>query len=156
MATKPNPKPVTTPATTTPERVIVIRHKADGKPSSKPTKAAIAATLAALKLARVARPSLVEFFTSGQFHAMPMIPQAIIDNPERLWEEFGTADTYWIVPADSLGRAPKNGERDWDSTAQSILLWIKKHMAETPKPLVRASELSVTVVRTSELPRLAG
>jgi hypothetical protein len=44
-----------------------------------------------------------------------------------------------------MGRPPKNGSRDYDSTAQSILLWIKKFYVETPKSLVRVGELSVIV-----------
>lgn len=128
------------------ETVIVLRHKADGKASSKATKAAKAASTEALRVARVRRPGLEEFLFSGAFHAMPMIQQAVIDNPFRLWDEYADEGTYFVIPEDSLGRSPKGRARDMDSTCQSILLWIKKYFGETSPALVRSSELSLTVV----------
>lgn len=40
-------------------------------------------------------------------------------------EAKATVKKGWIVPESDLGRAPKGGERDWESTAQSILIFCK-------------------------------
>lgn len=148
MATKATTQPVPTPATTTTEGpLLVIRHKADGKAPSRLTEKAKKATAKALASARVRRPGLEALLESGAFHRLPMIQQAVIDNPQRLWDEHDDETTYLVIPTDSFGRAPKTGERDWDSTAQSILLWVKKYYCETEAPAFRASEVSITVVR---------
>ena len=128
--------------TMTTERIILI-HKADGSKASKPSKVAIASSHSMLESARVRRPGLEAFIESGKFATLDSIPQAIIDNPLRRREEFPEA--FFIIDESDMGRPPKSGERDYASTCQSILLWIKKHYAETEKPLVRIGELSVIV-----------
>jgi hypothetical protein len=122
---------------------IILIHKADETKASKPTKLAVAASHELLKVARVRRPGLEAFIESGKFAAMSQVPQAVIDNPDRRREEF--PDAFFIIEESDMGRSPKNGKRDYESTAQSILLWLKKFYAETPKPLVRSSELSIVV-----------
>jgi hypothetical protein len=122
---------------------IILIHKADEAKPTKPTKLAVSASHELLKVARVRRPGIEAFIESGQFAALAPVPQAVIDNPDRRRDEF--PDAFFIIEESDMGRTPKNGRRDIDSTAQSILLWIKKFYAETPKPLVRASELSIVV-----------
>lgn len=122
---------------------IILIHKADGSKPSKPSKVAIAASKEALVTARVRRPGIESFLESGAFALMESIPQAVIDNPERRRREFPLS--FFPIDESDMGRRPKNGERDYASTCQSILLWIKKHYAETDKPLVRIGELSVIV-----------
>ena len=124
------------------KRIILI-HKADDLKPSKITKVGLEASHKILKLARVRRPGLEEFIESGAFSAMESIPQAVIDNPDRRRIEY--PDAYFRIGDIDMGRNPKNGFRDYDSTAQSILLWLKKHYVETEKPLVRIGELSVIV-----------
>jgi hypothetical protein len=124
------------------QRIILI-HKADGAKASKASKIAVQASHEALASARVRRPGLEAFIESGEFASLEAIPQAVIDNPLRRRQEFPTA--FYVIDESDMGRAPKNGTRDYASTCQSILLWIKKHYAETEKPLVRVGELSVIV-----------
>jgi len=124
------------------KRIILI-HKADDLKPSKITKAGLEASHKILKLARVRRPGLEQFIESGAFAALQAVPQPVIDNPDRRKAEYPEA--FFVIDLFDMGRPPKNGERDYDSTAQSILLWLKKHYVETEKPLVRIGELSVIV-----------
>jgi hypothetical protein len=124
------------------KRIILI-HKFDGLKPSKPTKLAVAASHELLRKARVRRPGIEAFLETGEFSALQSVPQEIIDNPDRRREEYPEA--FFVIEESDMGRPPKNGSRDYDSTAQSILLWIKKFYVETPKSLVRVGELSVIV-----------
>ena len=124
------------------KRIILI-HKFDGLKPSKPTKLAVAASHELLRKARVRRPGIEAFLETGQFSTLQTIPQEVIDNPDRRREEYPEA--FFLIGDIDMGRNPKNGGRDYDSTAQSILLWIKKFYVETPKPVVRVGELSVIV-----------
>lgn len=123
------------------KQILIIR-KATGRKPLAITKSRRNDIITALRLARVQRPELVEFFLSGEFAASTPIPQSIIDNPARRAQEF--PGVGFVVPDGSLGRAPKSGERDWQSTSQSILLWIKKYFIDTG--VVRIDEISVIVV----------
>jgi hypothetical protein len=125
---------------------ILVLRKGDGRKALVITKARQKAIEEALKASRVQRPELVDFFMSGEFAASQAIPQTIIDNPLRRESEF--AGVGFIVPEGSLGRSPKSGERDWQSTAQSILLWIKKYFVDTGA--VRIDDISVIVVSVEE------
>lgn len=140
MGNTHNTQPVLTPAT---HKRIVLIHKADGSKPSKITKVALEASHKVLELARVRRPGLEAFIESGEFLELEAVPQPVIDNPDRRKAEYPTA--FYVIEESDMGRPPKNGERDYDSTAQSILLWLKKHYAETEKPLLRIGELSVIV-----------
>ena len=97
----------------------------------------------ALSTTRVQRPELLEFFLSGEFDASEAVQQAVIDNPMRRRKDHPNAG--WTVPEGSLGRPPKKGERDWDSTSQSILLWVKRTLVETG--WLRIEDLSIIVER---------
>jgi hypothetical protein len=124
------------------QAILVIR-KGDTKKARKAlTKAQRKAVADALAVARVQRPALLDFFLSGEFGAMVAVPQSVIDNPLRRANDY--PDSGFIVPEDSLGRAPKKGERDYASTAQSILLWIKKYLVDTGAFSV--DEISVIVI----------
>ena len=127
------------------EHILIIR-KGDKRKGVAITKAHKKAIEEALKASRVQRPELVDFFMSGEFAASQAIPQNVIDNPLRREAEF--PGVGWIVPEGSLGRAPKKGKRDYQSTAQSILLWIKKYFVETGA--VRIDDISVVVVNVEE------
>ena len=129
------------------KQILIIR-KADGAKPFAITKARKAATLEALRAARVQRPASLDFFLSGAFAESAEIPQAVIDNPIKRERDF--AGVGFIVPESDLGRAPKSGERDWQSTCQSVLLWLKKYLSETDAPAVRLSQLSVIVVDDEE------
>jgi hypothetical protein len=135
MANASNTQPVPTPA-------LLLINKADGQKAERITKAKREAVAAVLETSRVARPELVEYILSGAFGDSEQVAQNVIDNPHRRAEEHPNAG--WIVPESCLGRPPKNGERDFDSTCQSVLLWIKKVFVDTG--VVRASQLSLIVV----------
>lgn len=138
MAKASSTQPVPTPA----PRIIIIRKAASTK-VPKLTKARLALVTEALSTTRVQRPELLEFFLSGEFDASEALPQSVIDNPARRKAEF--PHVGWTVPEGSLGRPPKNGERDWQSTSQSILLWIKRTLVETG--WLRIEDLSIIVER---------
>lgn len=139
MAKQPTTKPVTTPATTTPDPHLIIVRKDDGRKPERITKAKLEALEAVLSKARVDRTDIVEFVLSGGFHALPAIPQAVIDNPERRERDYPDAGAR-ITDA-CLGRAPKNGDRNWPSTAESVRLWCKAAFVDTG--ILRLSELSI-------------
>lgn len=121
---------------------LLLINKADGHKAERITKAKRDAVAEILNTARVARPELVDYILSGAFTDDEAVPQNVIDNPDRRKAEYPEAG--WIIPETCLGRPPKNGERDYDSTAQSVLLWIKKVFVDTG--VVRASQLSLVVV----------
>jgi hypothetical protein len=135
MANASNTQPVPTPA-------LLLIHKADGAKAERITKAKREAVAEILKTARVARPELVDYILSGAFTEDETIPQNVIDNPHRRAAEH--PDAGWIVPESCLGRPPKSGERDYASTCQSVLLWIKKVFVDTG--VLRASQVSLIVV----------
>jgi hypothetical protein len=135
MANASNTQPVPTPA-------LLLIHKADGSKAERITKAKREAVAEILKTARVARPELVDYILSGAFTEDETIPQNVIDNPHRRAAEH--PDAGWIVPETCLGRPPKSGERDYASTCQSVLLWIKKVFVDTG--ILRASQVSLIVV----------
>jgi len=125
MAKASNTQPVDTPAT----HILIIR-KDTGRKVPALTKAKREAIGEALKTCRVERPELLAYFLSGEFAEAEAVPQSVIDNPIRRRAEFPEAG--WIVPEGSLGRPPKRDKpRDWQSTSQSILLWLKRVLVET-------------------------
>ena len=118
MATITDHQPVTI-------RAIIIRIKAGNPAPKRLTKKAIALVMDELQKARVRRPSLEAFFFTNQFLTLPTLTQYQID--AGIYHDENGEDAYWILSEDSLGRLPKNGERDWESTAESIRLWIKRY-----------------------------
>jgi hypothetical protein len=135
MANATDTQPVPTPA-------LLLINKADGSKPERITKAKREAVAAVLATSRVSRPELVDYILSGEFAASETVAQNVIDNPHRRAAEH--PDAGWIVPESCLGRPPKTGERDYASTCQSVLLWIKKVFVDTG--VIRASQLSLIVV----------
>lgn len=121
---------------------LLLINKADGSKPERITKAKREAVAAVLATSRVSRPELVDYILSGEFAASETVAQNVIDNPHRRAAEH--PDAGWIVPESCLGRPPKSGERDYASTCQSVLLWIKKVFVDTG--IIRASQLSLIVV----------
>lgn len=139
MANKAKTQPVPTPAIRT---AISLFLKDDGKAPNRITKAKRDAVADVLRTSRVRRDALVDYVMSGDYFTDDAIPPSVIDNPHRRMAEH--PDAGWIIPDDCLGRAPKDGVRDWDSTAQSVLLWIKRVLVDTG--ILRVSQVSVLVV----------
>ncbi len=75
-------------------------------------------------LSRVDRPGITELFLSGGFYKLPEVASNIVNNPP-LRRLDHLADGY-LIPDEDLGKAGQNG--DEAKTAQSIVLWIKKHI----------------------------
>ena len=105
-----------------------------GPAGRRPSKAKVTAYLAAMRWAgtnhadrmgapRVARPSLWAFMLDG-FYDLPVIDAATISSP-RLLEGLTEGEDYYVIPADSLGRA--NGAPE-----ESIRLWLKKWATFVP------------------------
>jgi len=130
--------------------IRIYRKQSGAEPVSKMSKAkrdAVAAKVSAYS--RVDRPELLAFFMpsgsgKSEFHKLPALAPQIIDNrPLRITEHSGLG---WTVPVSNLGRKaqtdPEAAQND-ASTAQSVLLWLKKHAAENG--LCDASEISVVV-----------
>jgi hypothetical protein len=121
---------------------IIVLRKGEGRKVLTLTKAREGAIREALRACRVQRPELLAFFLEGGFAGMPSIPQSVIDNP--VGREIAFPGVGFVIPEGSLGRAPKSGVRDWQSTSQSILLWVKKYLVDTG--FIRIEELSIIVV----------
>jgi hypothetical protein len=121
---------------------IIVLRKGEGRKALTLTKARMGAIEEALRACRVQRPELLAFFLYGGFAAMPAIPQSVIDNPVGRERDF--PGVGFVIPEGSLGRAPKNGQRDYASTSQSVLLWVKKYLVDTG--FIRIEELSIIVV----------
>jgi hypothetical protein len=141
MATQPNTQPVTTPA------LVIYRKAADASaPARLKASAAREQRDAIDARSRVRRDAVLDHFQPSPqgrsaFHRQPVLTSVVIDNPIRRMADH--ADAGWIVPDDCLGRTPKSGERDWASTAQSLLLWIKQTIVAAG--WCDASEISVVV-----------
>jgi hypothetical protein len=127
-------------------RVLIFRKDAEGvtypKSASKAVTDNILSALAVL--VRVKRPATVEHFLPTSRGRSPFARQTAITRADLHYianceREGVVTDRYrevlacgWEVPAEDLGRAPKNGgERDWSSTAQSILLYAKDRVGVT-------------------------
>ncbi len=141
MATQPNTQPVPTPA-------LVIYRKATDAPAPSRLKASEAREKRAEIDARcrVNRNAVLDHFQPSPqgrsaFHRQPALSSVVIDNPHRRMADH--PDAGWIVPDDCLGRPPKSGERDWASSAQSLLLWIKQTVVAAG--WCEAGEISVVV-----------
>jgi hypothetical protein len=81
-------------------------------------------------LSREARPSLLAFMLAG-FWKLPALPAATIKDAASRTYYHG--DAGWIVPVDSLGRKGRDTlatEKGARTTAESIRIWINKHLAD--------------------------
>ena len=141
MATQPITQPVTTPA------LVIYRKATDAAAPARLKVAAAREQRAEIDArCRVARDAVLDHFQPSPqgrsaFHRQPALSSVVIDNPLRRIADH--PDAGWIVPADCLGRAPKTGERDWASSSQSLLLWIKQTVVAAG--WAEAGEISVVV-----------
>jgi hypothetical protein len=123
--------------------VVKIYRKSSGMARPKATKADHErfARMIETRAIRVERDSLAGFFipakvgTISPFYKLPELSPSLVAN--RAARIMDHADAGWIVPLDSLGR----GRTADASTAQSILLWIKKNLSA----FVNADDVSVVV-----------
>jgi hypothetical protein len=133
------------------------------KKVSKESRVAAITTITA-KL-RVRRDEVIAFFlptASGRskFARLDTVTRAELHHLQDCYRNgvlddaaAATLSKGWAVPESDLGRAPKNGERDWGSTAQSILLYCKDRIGHgslaadvyTVDP--GGSDISVVVVK---------
>lgn len=103
----------------------MIRIYRKAKRTAKPNKAKREAVADALALSRIARPNVVELFTSGDFHRLPVVPPHVIKNPAlRRRDHLGDG---WIVPTSDYGR----GAREESKLTQQLLLFIVRYFVET-------------------------
>jgi hypothetical protein len=114
---------------------VKIYRKDSGKDRPKATKAKIDATRKHLEIfCRVRRPDIEALFIPSKangvsdFYNLPKLSPQVIDNRPLRMTEHG--DAGWIVPESNLGR---KGAAD-ASTAQSVLLWVKKNLADVVNP----------------------
>ena len=149
-------------------RVIIFRK--DNESAVYPPKAAKAVTGAireALSLVvRVKRHAVVDHFLPTGAGRSAFARQATVTRAdlhhlanctrEGVMDERGESILArgWVVPESDLGRAPKNGgERDWNSTAMSILLYVKDRVGVTSLDggvytvAPDGSDVSVVIVR---------
>lgn len=114
-----------------------IRIYRKGKVTGRPTKAVRQAVENALLLARVDRPELIEFFLSGAFHKLPVVPPHVIKNaPLRQRDHLKDG---WIIPEEEYG----NVRREPEKAAQTILLYVIKYLVDTGA--IDRSELAIVV-----------
>ena len=122
--------------------VIRIYRLESIHPAPRPKMATVRAVRErADRVARVRRDALVDHFSpegrrGSDFYRQPAVPASVINNPAE--RRYNYRDAGWIVPPECLGRA---GTAD-RSTAESLRLWIGKHLAPE---LVHLSHLAVVV-----------
>jgi hypothetical protein len=147
--------------------IAIFRKDAEGIVYPSKVSATVLAPFLAMLTAkvRVKRPQLVEHFLptsrgrsafarqtavtrSDLHHLADCRRNGVMTDRAR-----ATLACAYIVAPDEIGRAPKTGERDYDSAAQSILLYLKDRVGTyslsesdvfTVDPL--GSDISVTVV----------
>ena len=114
-----------------------IRIYRKAKISTRPTKAVRKTVENALLLARINRPELIEFFLSGEFHRLPVVPSHIIKNAALRQRDY--IDAGWIIPESEYG----NVRREPEKAAQTILLYLIKYLVDTGA--IDRSELAIVV-----------
>lgn len=80
-------------------------------------------------IVRVQRPYVKELFVSGAFYDLPAIPPAVVKNRGKRIMDYG--DAGWEIPVEDYvkdGVVPV--DVDEQSAANSVVLWIKKNLAE--------------------------
>jgi len=149
-------------------RVFIFRKDAGVKYPAKVSAKRLAPALAVLAATvRVARPGVVAHFlpdgkgrskfarqapvTRADLHHLADAQRAGVMTDRAK----ATLARGWEVPADELGRAPKNGERDYNSTAQSLLIFLKDRLgaitlAEADVLTVDPSGSDVSVIVVSD------
>jgi hypothetical protein len=114
-----------------------IRIYRKAKMTGRPTKKSAETVHHALALSRVERPYVVEFFLSGDFHRLPIVPQQVIKNaPLRQRDHLNDG---WIVPESDYGR----GHRGPEKVGQTLLLWIVRYFCDTG--VINRDEFAIVV-----------
>jgi hypothetical protein len=125
---------------------IYRTESADKRPeTSKAKRDEIRERVAALS--RVDRPEIMDHFLAtgrgaSDFYKQQALPASVVNNPAE--RRFRHSDKGWTVPEGSLGRKGAQTIGDADkarSTAESLRIWINKHLGEA----VAASHLAVVV-----------
>jgi hypothetical protein len=116
---------------------IMIRIYRKAKRTAKPTKAKRDTVTHALALSRVDRPNVVEFFMSGEFHRLPIVPPHVVKNPALRRRDH--ANDGWIVPVADYGR----GNREESKLTQQLLLFIVRYFVDTG--VIDRDEYSIVV-----------
>lgn len=114
---------------------ILIYRKA--KITGKPTKATRENLGHLLALSRIEKPETVEFFSSGAFHRLPIVPQHIVKNAPLRMRDHG-ADC-WEVPVEEYG----NVKRGDEYAGQVIHAWIIRYIVESG--MIDRTEFAVVV-----------
>jgi len=114
-----------------------IRIYRKAKLTTKPTKAVREAVEHELMISRFPKPITTDFFLSGEFHRLPVVPAHIIKNaPLRQRDHI---DAGWIVPESEHGRVNREPEK----ASQVIHAWIVRYMVKGGA--VDRAEFSVVV-----------
>lgn len=114
---------------------ILIYRKA--KLTAKPTKAKREALAHELAISRISKPQVREFFESGEFHRLPIVPQHVVKNaPLRIRDH--SADG-WEVPEDEYG----NVNREMEKASQVIHAWIIRYIVASG--IIAREEFAVVV-----------
>jgi hypothetical protein len=92
-------------------------------------------------MSRVDRDAVVDFFTpqgkgTSDFYKLPCLPRAAVKDASA--RRYYHGDEGWTVPAPSLGRygldSLTHGATQARSTAESLRLWIAKHLSDVVNP----------------------
>ena len=115
-------------------QVLIYRKAAKTR---KPTKAQREEMQHLLMLARVRKPQTEEFFMSGAFHRLPVVPSHVVKNaPLRKRDH---ADSGWEVPEEEYG----NVKRGDEYVGQVIHAWIVRYVVAAG--IVERDEFAVVV-----------
>ena len=110
------------PASPRKETPMEIRIYRKAKLTTKPTKAVRAAVEHELMISRFPKPLTTEWFLSGEFHRLPIVPAHIIKNAPLRQRDY--IDAGWIVPESEHGRINREPEK----ASQVIHAWIVRYM----------------------------
>ena len=114
---------------------ILIYRKA--KSTTKPSKAKREALAHLLLLSRIEKPQTREFFESGAFHRLPIVPQHIVKNaPLRIRDH---SEDGWEVPPEEYG----NVNREMEKASQVIHAWIIRYIVASG--IIDREEFAVVV-----------
>jgi hypothetical protein len=122
--------------------LIRIYHIEGSGPRPRPTAAQrkeMKQRIAALS--RVNRDSVIDFFTpqgrsESKFYKLPCLPRAAVKDASA--RRYYHGEDGWTVPVPSLGRGGMDsltsGAEAARSTAESLRLWIAKHLGDVVNP----------------------
>jgi hypothetical protein len=120
-------------------RIAIFRKDAEVKYTAKASAKATAPILTMLAAtSRFDRPEMIQHFLPTGKGKSAFAKQATVTRAElhhlghctakgiMTPEAEATLAKAWFVPAEEIGRKPKNGERDYNSAGQSILIYAKR------------------------------